>query len=202
MRVVQNEQMTIGAVDVSKITFDPKSRDDIPKILRGLQHLYMEPDLRASVFELLNRQIAPTVNKSNGRPGMTLWSILVCGVIRLDLNIDYDRLHELANKHLTIREMLGHGAFEDVRYHHQTLKDNVSLLTPELLDEINQLVVKSGHALMVGPTAKKRTHQPCVGAAIHLFLKPTSTFQPTSTCCGTPCARSSPSRRNGANCRV
>ncbi len=79
---------------------------------------------------------------------MTLWTILVCGVIRLDLNCDYDRLHELVNQHNTIREMLGHGAFDDVRYHFQTLKDNVSLLTPELLDEINQLVVQAGHGLV------------------------------------------------------
>ena len=78
---------------------------------------------------------------------MPLWTILVCGVIRLDLNIDYDRLHELVNEHNTLREMLGHGAFDDVAYHFQTLKDNVSLLTPELLDEINQLVVAAGHVL-------------------------------------------------------
>lgn len=88
MRVVQSQQMTIGEVDVSKITFDPKSRDDIPKLLRGLQHLYMQTDLRAAVFDLLNQRISPSVDKTNGRPGMTLWSILVCGVIRLDLNID------------------------------------------------------------------------------------------------------------------
>jgi hypothetical protein len=40
MRVAQNEQMTIGEVDISNIRFDPKSRDDIPKILRGLQFIY------------------------------------------------------------------------------------------------------------------------------------------------------------------
>ena len=88
MRVVQSQQVTIGEVDVSKITFDSKSRDDIPKLLRGLQHLYMQTDLRAAVFDLLNQRISPSVDKTNGRPGMTLWSILVCGVIRLDLNID------------------------------------------------------------------------------------------------------------------
>ncbi|MEO6319087.1 MAG: ISNCY family transposase, partial [Polaromonas sp.] len=49
MRVVQNEQMSIGEVDVSQVKFDLKSRDDIPKILRGLQHLYLQPDLRAAV---------------------------------------------------------------------------------------------------------------------------------------------------------
>lgn len=79
---------------------------------------------------------------------MALWTILVCGVIRLDLNCDYDRLHELVNHHNTIREMLGHGAFDDVSYHFQTLKDNVSLLTPELLDRINQLIVQAGHGLV------------------------------------------------------
>ena len=83
MRVVQSQQVTIGEVDVSKITFDPKSRDDIPKLLRGLQHLYMQTDLRAAVFDLLNQRISPSVDKTNDRPGITLWSILVCGVIRL-----------------------------------------------------------------------------------------------------------------------
>jgi IS5 family transposase len=148
MRVTQNEQMTIGEVDISKIRFDPKSRDDIPKILRGLQYIYTSLPLRAAIFALLNSRISPKVSKTNGRPGMTLWNILVCGVIRLDLNCDYDRLHELVNHHNTLREMLGHGAFDDVTYHFQTLKDNVSLLTPELLDEINQLVVAAGHVLV------------------------------------------------------
>ncbi|MBK7236341.1 MAG: hypothetical protein IPI02_12200 [Sterolibacteriaceae bacterium] len=66
---------------------------------------------------------------------MTLWSIFVCGVIRLDLNIDYDRLHELVNQHNSIRQMLGHGLFDPTSYHYQTLKDNVTLFTPELLDK-------------------------------------------------------------------
>ncbi len=148
MRVVQNNQMTIGEVDVSQIKFDPKSRDDIPKILRGLQQLYMDASLRSAIFELLERQIAPKVDKRNGRPGMTLWNILVCGVIRLDLNMDYDRLHEMVNKHSDIRAMLGHCAVSDSSYHFQTLKDNVGLLTPALLDEINQLVVQLGHGLV------------------------------------------------------
>jgi IS5 family transposase len=148
MRVVQNVQMQIGEVDISKIKFDLRSRDDIPKILRGLQHLYIDLGLRTKLFELLEDQVAPKVDKHNGRPGMRLWTIFVCGVVRLDLNIDYDRLHELVNQHHTLREMLGHGAFDEERYPFQTLKDNVSLLTPELLDKINQLVVDSGHVLV------------------------------------------------------
>ena len=148
MRAVQNPQMTIGEVDISQIKFDLKSRDDIPKILRGLQHLYMDTPLRAQIFQLLEAEISPGVSKCNGRPGMALWKILVCGVVRLDLNEDYDRLHELVNKHSDIRKMLGHGAFDDEYYHYQTLVDNVGLFTPELLDKINQVVVGAGHALV------------------------------------------------------
>ena len=148
MRVVQNIQMQMGEVDVSKVKFDLKSRDDIPRVLRGLQHLYSIAALREQIFGLLQAKMAPQVDKGNGRPGMTLWRILVCGVVRLDLNIDYDRLHELVNQHNTLREMLGHGAFDEGRYEIQTLKDNVSLLTPQLLDEINQVVISGGHALV------------------------------------------------------
>ena len=53
MRVVQNIQMQLGEVDVSKVSFNLKSRDDIPRILRGLQHLYSDSALRAKIFELL-----------------------------------------------------------------------------------------------------------------------------------------------------
>lgn len=148
MRVVQNVQMEIGEVDVSKVKIDVKSRDDIPKILRGLQHLYVDVALRTKLFELLEAQVLPKIDKRNGRPGMTLWAIFVCGVVRLDLNIDYDRLHELVNQHKTLREMLGHGVYEKEAYHYQTLKDNVGLLTVELLDQINQLVVNVGHVLV------------------------------------------------------
>ena len=85
MRVVQNTQMELGEIDVSHIKFDLRSRDDIPKILRGLQHLYLDEALRQKVFALLASEIAPKGDKSTGRPGMTLWSILVCGSITAGL---------------------------------------------------------------------------------------------------------------------
>ena len=194
MRVVQNVQMQIGEVDVSKVKFDLKSRDDIPKILRGLQHLYVNQALRIKLFAWLEEYIAPKVDKRNGRPGMTLWRIFVCGVVRLDLNIDYDRLHELVNHHDTLREMLGHAQFDQEHYHYQTLKDNVSLFTPPLLDKINQLVVESGHMLL-----KKKTTKRCVGGAIPLWLRPMCITRRISTCCMTRCARSSRSPDGGAS---
>lgn len=148
MRALQNSYMQFGQVDISKIKFDPKSRDDMPQILRGLQHLYANPKIRAEIFTLLETNILPKVDKKNGRPGMELWKILVLGILRLDLNWDYDRLQDEANNHAKIRQMLGHPAWSDEHYYElQTLKDNVSLLTPELLDKINQVVVCAGHRL-------------------------------------------------------
>ena len=55
MRAVQNMQMQIGEVDIAQIKFDPKSRDDVPKILKGLQHLYITAPLRSQIFALLEK---------------------------------------------------------------------------------------------------------------------------------------------------
>ena len=173
MRVVQNEQMQIGEVDISQIKFDPRSRDDIPKILKGLQYIYVNLDLREKIFALLEREIAPKVDKCNGRPGMELWKILVCGVLRLDLNEDYDRLCELVNHHNTIREMLGHGTFNEETYHFQTLKDNVGLFTPELLDKINEIVVQAGHGVV-----KKKEGEALLGRC-DSFVVETNVHYPT-----------------------
>jgi len=141
--------MKIGEVDISKIVFDPKSRDDMPKLLKGLQHLYVNPETREEIFKILEENILPEKNKKNGRPGMDLWKIFVLGVIRLNLNWDYDRVHEQANSHSLIRQMLGHSDFcEKYYYELQTIKDNVALLTPEILDKINQVVVNEGHNLL------------------------------------------------------
>ena len=51
--------------------------------------------------------------------------------------------------------MLGHSdTFDNQSYNLHTLKDNVRLLKPELLEEINQIIVKAGHQLL--STKKKR----------------------------------------------
>ena len=149
MRYTKNPQMKLGEIPISEIKIDLKSRDDIPPLLLGLQHIYTTPDLRQAVFAILEDKILPDTDHQNGRPGMDLWKILVLGVLRVNLNWDYDRLVEMANNHKTIRKMLGHGMLdEDFEYQLQTLKDNVSLLTPEIVEEINRVVVQAGHKLV------------------------------------------------------
>src|SRR5271163_4735418 len=76
LRKVINTQMMFGQTDISSIVFDPKSRDDIPQLLRGLQHLYTDPQLRERVFSVL-AEILPVrsggagkASRKTGRPGM------------------------------------------------------------------------------------------------------------------------------------
>ena len=148
-RMIQNVQMALGQIDISEIKISLKSRDDIPTILRGLQYIYSTENIKEKVFQLLESRIAPNIDKNTGRPGMELWKIFVMGVLRLDLNCDYDRLHELVNQHRTIREILGHAhGFDDYEYGLQTIRDNVRLLTSELLADINKVVVDAGHDLV------------------------------------------------------
>lgn len=149
MRKIRKLQLQFGQVDIGQITFDPRSRDDIPQLLRGLQYIYTTPAVRAEVFRILAELAARQADPRNGRPGLDLWTVLVMGTLRLNLNWDYDRLQEMVNNHRTIRQMLGHGLLDqDQPYKLQTLKDNVGLLTVEALDRINQVVVQAGHVVL------------------------------------------------------
>lgn len=149
MRQVKYPQLRMGETPIAEVKINLKSRDDIPPLLLGLQYIYTTVALRDKVFSILEQQIKPGTDKKNGRPGMELWRVLVLGVLRLNLNWDYDRLVEMANNHRTIRFMLGHSSFDDdYEYKLQTVKDNVSLLTSEILNEINAVVVEGGHSLV------------------------------------------------------
>ncbi len=149
MRKMIQEQMRFGEVAIGDIKFDIRSRDEIPKLLMGLQAIYCNLDVRRQVFEVLVNLIPDDINPNNGRTGMDLWKILVLGTLRLSCNWDYDKLMEIANNHDTLRLMLGHSRMDnDFRYALQTLKDNVSLFRPKLLDKINQIVVKYGHEIV------------------------------------------------------
>ena len=155
MRQVISPQLRLGELDIAAIALNPKSRDDIPQLLRGLQYIYVTPAVRERIFAILEEIVPEGIDgqadTGTGRPGMDQWKILVLGALRLGLNTDYDRLHELANEHKTIRLMLGHPGWaenDSDRYELQTLKDNLRLFTPEILERINVEVVRAGHTLV------------------------------------------------------
>ena len=148
MRTVLPQQLQLGQSDIAAIEFDVRSRDDIPQILQGLQYIYVTPNLRKPVFSILESLVPEGISSERGRPGMDLWKAFVLSTLRVNLNMDYDRLQELANQHRTLRQMLGHGLQDDESYKLQTIKDNAALVDEAILDQINQLVVDAGHTLL------------------------------------------------------
>ncbi len=148
MRKIIDLQMQFWEKNISDIEFDLQSRDEIPKLLMGLQYIYSTASLRKKIFEIL-KQIVPKKDHETGRPGMDLWKILVLGTLRLNCNWDFDKVQEMANNHTKLREMLGHSKTDfDSNYALQTIRDNIALLTPSILDKINQIVVKAGHSII------------------------------------------------------
>jgi IS5 family transposase len=149
MRKLIEKQLKIGQVDISNIAIDLQCRDEIPQVLLGLQAIYSNRQVCEKVFSILSKIVPKNVDSNNGRPGMDLWKILVLGAIRLNCNWDYDKVHDIANNHKLIRDFLGHTIFDfDQRYCLQTIKDNLVLLTPEVLDKINKVVVEFGHTIV------------------------------------------------------
>ncbi len=134
----------LGTTAIETLIINPKSRDDIEAVLRGLQHLYVchWPELEV----IFDEEFCPDVDRGNGRPGMDVWSILVAGVLKQGIDCDFDRLCSLVNDHVLVRTMMGHDdGFARDGYEFPTLVDNVSLLTPALLERVGQLLVASGH---------------------------------------------------------
>ena len=115
MRRFLNRQLELDAIDIPDIQFDLHSRDDIPQLLLGWQHVYQTPELRDQVFKILLAAFPAAVDMTTGRPGMDLGKILVLGTLRLNCNWDFDKVHEMANQHRTLRLMLGHGNWSDDR---------------------------------------------------------------------------------------
>ena len=161
MRAIQKAEMLLGQIAIENIALDARCRDDVPAVLKGIQYIYCQEELRQEIFTLLENHIlekldpagdspeAGRINRAVGRRGMDLWNILVLGLLKQGINCDYDRLHDLANRHLDVRRMLGLSeVFDNTAYSYRTLLRNVALLTPELLAAVNRLVVGAGHELV------------------------------------------------------
>jgi hypothetical protein len=144
MRIISEfkTQFKLGQEPLSKIKLDYKSRDDITKFLLGIQYISSNQEELEHILKILKEAIKI---KPIGRLGMSLWRILVLGLLRHAINADYDRLHNLANNHTELRKFLGHGMvdYHDI-YSLQSIKDNLALLTDDAINKINVVIVRLG----------------------------------------------------------
>ena len=82
MRKVENSQMEFGEIAIGEFYIKAKSWVDIPAVLKGIQHIYVSPQIRRRIFAHLTEQVRPGINLKLGRPGMDLWRVLVLAVLK------------------------------------------------------------------------------------------------------------------------
>lgn len=151
MRQRFEQQMRLSTVAIGDVKFPLKSRDELPPVLKALQHIFITPELNVKVFALLEEKICKN-KKKTGRKGMDLWHLFVLAVVRHTLDTNWDRLHFTANYDELVRSIMGvHGSIfydEKIEFNYQSILDNVSLLDEKLLEEINDVVVEAGQQLL------------------------------------------------------
>lgn len=152
MRVATHSQRRLDCTPVSQIQLNSNCRHEIIPFLRALQHIYSKTKLRDEILQLIADDVNKTSSPNLGRPGMTYWQILVLASARLELNLDYDALQDLAENHRNLRHVMEVGDWqkdeeEAPDFNFEKIRDNVCLITPETLKKINELLVAEGHRL-------------------------------------------------------
>lgn len=155
-RLPNTAQTGAIAIESVKISKNKRSsRDALPQLLFGFQELYSNKPLLDKVLTLLENQILSD-KKKTGRPGMCLWQILLLGVVRVGKGLSYAGLLDLVNNHRALRGMMGFGGLDN-EFSEQTLNENVQLLTDDLLQSINTLLVEAGNDLLKKTIRKLKT---------------------------------------------
>ena len=150
MRLRFEQQLKLGITPISEVELNLKSRHELLPILRALQYVFKTKELNEAIFQIMEKELFSKVKKT-GCYGMSMWEILVLGVVRLSGNMDFDRLHDLSNEHNSLRGILGIQKSDYSRgknYSLQTVKDNVQLLDEETIYKISAIIIEGSHGLI------------------------------------------------------
>jgi IS5 family transposase len=149
VRVAYQEQSRLDCPPVNAVPLNLNCRDEIIPILRALQHVYGQVQLRREILDLVGNDVNAGSSPDHGRTGLSYWTITVLAAVRLGCNFDYDKLQDLAEQHRTLRLMMGIGDWqEEADFDWRRIRDNLCLLRPETLVKINHLLVAAGHQLV------------------------------------------------------
>ena len=154
MRIPHQDQLYLGCTPVTKVELNLNCRDRMIPILRALQHIYSRPKLRKQAVDLIGEDIGDDADLNHGRPGLTLWQILVLASVRLGCNFTYDHLQDLAENHSNLRQIMQVAEhWQKEAFGFRRIQDNICRVRPETIEKINHLVVDEGHQL--DPSAVK-----------------------------------------------
>ncbi|MFT6333736.1 MAG: IS5 family transposase [Saprospiraceae bacterium] len=154
MRKRFTQQLSIEQKPIKELQIPAKSKNSLDSLLSALKAVFMNKEYNERIFSLLEKHIC-SQNKGLGRSGIDLWCIFVLGPVRLCENISYDRLHNLANNHRTMRHLMGieyEFGFDRIEFEYQNIYDNVTKLSNELITGLNAIIVEFGQ----GKVLKKR----------------------------------------------
>lgn len=147
MRIPHQDQLQLNVPPIAQIVLDIECRDPLIPLLRGLQHLHSQPQLRNHALQLISQDVLQDADPGQGRAGLSLWQVLVLACVRLGANLTYDHLHYLSGNDRTLRAMMQVNDWSEESFSWQRIRDNVCLVRPETIEQINQLVVAEGHRL-------------------------------------------------------
>jgi transposase, IS5 family len=152
VRKAFDRQQRLDRPSVTKVPLNLNCRNETIPILRALQHIYSRPEVRDVILRAIARDVNGKSNAGRGRPGMSYWEILVLAAVRLGCGCNYDQLHDLAENHRALRQVMGIGDWEGEetdkdKFNWRRIWDNLSLLRPETIEQINQAIVQEGHRL-------------------------------------------------------
>ena len=147
MRLARPQQR-LDCLPIAQVILNLNCRDEIVPILRALQHLYEDAELRGELLRLVGKDVNQGTSRKRGRRGLNYWEIIVLAAARLGCNLDYDKLQDLAENHRSLRQIMGIGDWqEEVDFDWRRIEDNLLKLRPQTLKKISNLIVKAGHAL-------------------------------------------------------
>jgi len=168
MRKAFSNQARLDCRSVLDVELNLECRDEIIPILQALQHVYGNPDLRDQILDLVARDVNSDARDDCGREGMDYWQILVLAAVRLGCNLDYDKLHDLAEQHRALRHIMGVGDWEQrTNFSWRRVRDNVCLLQPQTIEQISHLIAAAGHRLAPEAVKKMRADSFVVETNIH-----------------------------------
>jgi hypothetical protein len=168
MRLAFQEQLRLDCPPVDAVSLNLNCRDEIIPILRALQHVYGQAQLRCEILDLIGKDVNGDSRSDRGREGLSYWTIMVLAAVRLGCNFDYDKLQDLAEQHRTLRLMMGIGDWQDKEvFDWRRIRDNLCLLRPETLKKINHVLVAAGHELAPAAIAVVRGDTFVVETNIH-----------------------------------
>ena len=167
MRKAFSRQGRLDCKSPKNVELNFECRHELIPILRGLQHVYSQPNLRDEILDLVAEDVSRESRDDCGRPGMDYWQILVLSAVRLGCNLDYDALQDLAEQHRALRQVMGLGEWEDESFNWRRIRDNICLVRAETVAAIDRQIVAEGHRLAPEACKHIRADSFVMGTNIH-----------------------------------